>query len=219
MARVAFSRWVPVALLVSACAGAPPANTAHECPCRAAKPSRPAVVAKAPPTRPAKSALAGWYLTGPAKDDYELVRDASEHATGAASARLGSIAVEPKGFGAIGQTVKADAFRGKRVRFTAMVKAKELGDWAGLWMRVDRPDQRGSGFDNMHDRPIRGSSDWKRYEVVLDVADDASRLTFGMLVLGKGTAWLDGVEIEIVDESVGVTGGVGSQPRNLGFEE
>ena len=83
----------------------------------------------------------------------------------------------PTGFGALSQFIRADDYRGKRVRFSAYVKTHDVSaasSGAGLWMRVD-----GNGgilaFDNMQNRPIMGTTDWKLVSVVLDVPNDASR--------------------------------------------
>jgi len=37
---------------------------------------------------------------------------------------------------------KADDYRNKRMRLSAAVKSEGIEDWAGLWMRIDGPDQR-----------------------------------------------------------------------------
>jgi len=54
------------------------------------------------------------------------------------------------------------------LRFSGSVKASEIADWAGLWMRVDGTRGAMLGFDSMQDRPIKGSVDWKPYAIVLD---------------------------------------------------
>ena len=36
--------------------------------------------------------------------------------------------------------------------------------WAGLWMRVDKGKDM-VAFDNMQDRPIKGTTDWQRYYI------------------------------------------------------
>ncbi|MCA9492492.1 MAG: hypothetical protein KC621_21310 [Myxococcales bacterium] len=46
-------------------------------------------------------------------------------------------------------------------------------------------------FDNMQERPIRGTQDWTRHEIVLDVPTGATNIAFGILVAGKGTVWID----------------------------
>ena len=36
------------------------------------------------------------------------------------------------------------------------------------------------------------ATDWKRYEINLPVAADATNINFGALLTGNGTAWFDG---------------------------
>ena len=90
------------------------------------------------------------------------------------------------------QMIDATDYRGKRVRFSAHVKAAGIASWAGLWMRIDGPAVPGSpmpamlGFDNMNDRPIKGTMDWTRHDVVLDVPARARAIAFGILLSGPG---------------------------------
>ena len=80
-------------------------------------------------------------------------------------------------------------------------QAVELG-WVGLWRRVDGRDAGPGGmlaFDNMHDRPVTGTTDWARHEIVLDVSEEAEAVFFGMLLNGKGTAWVDDLKLEAAE--------------------
>jgi hypothetical protein len=72
-------------------------------------------------------------------------------------------------FGTIMQWFNATKYLGKRIRFSAMVKTSGVEHWAGLWLRVDNEDGRSTNFDNMENRSIIGTNNWKRYEIVLDV--------------------------------------------------
>ena len=49
-------------------------------------------------------------------------------------------------------------------------------------------------FNNMDDRPIR-SADWQYNEIVGDIDDDAIAINIGMMLIGKGKAWLDDVSL------------------------
>lgn len=106
-----------------------------------------------------------------------------------------------EGFGNILQSFDATGYRGKRVRFRAAVRADVAGDGnqAMLWLRVDRAKDETGFFDNMADRPIK-AKEWKHYEIVGDVAEDAQSIVLGMLLLGNGSAALDDVSFEIVDK-------------------
>jgi len=161
---------------------------------------------------------AGWFLAGKDPASYVMEQDSKTAHEGKTSARFASTR-EPKGFGTMMQSFEPGEYRGKRVRLSAFVKSKQIRGWAGLWMRVDGPEARPLAFDNMQGRPIQGTSDWKRYDVVLDVDDTATGISFGVLLEGTGTLWLDEVKFQIVDASVPTTG-VGSKrkPENLDLE-
>src|SRR5437588_6042695 len=81
---------------------------------------------------------------------------------------------EAKGFGNLMQSFDAAAYRGKRVRLRAAVRAEVsgAGNQAQLWLRVDRKNDEIGFLDNMEDRPIV-QKDWRFYEIVGDVAEDA----------------------------------------------
>jgi hypothetical protein len=103
-------------------------------------------------------------------------------------------------FVTIMQTVPAEAFRGRTIRFRAQVRAR-AADQSGagaLWLRVDRANRAMGFFDNMGNRPIREPA-WQPYEVEGPVADDAEAVAFGVMALGTVTADFDGVELAVKD--------------------
>ncbi|HEV3076561.1 MAG TPA: hypothetical protein VHB47_19215, partial [Thermoanaerobaculia bacterium] len=93
------------------------------------------------------------------------------------------------------QSFDAAAYRGQRVRFRAAVRTDDSR--AQLWLAVERPDQRPSFFDNMADRPI-ASNRWQVYDIVGEVAIDASRIGIGLTVNGDGRAWIDAGAFEVL---------------------
>jgi hypothetical protein len=112
-------------------------------------------------------------------------------------------------FGNLIQRIVATPYRGKRLRFRAAVRTSaEDGGKARLWLRVDRTTPEGApvmgAFDNMGNRPI-ASPEWKHYEIVADVAEDAARISLGMMFSGPGQAWIDDASLEVVGEEVAVT--------------
>jgi hypothetical protein len=79
-------------------------------------------------------------------------------------------------------------------------------------------------FDNMQSRPIKASTDWTKYDVVLDVPEQAEQISFGLLLTGRGETWVDDMKFEVVGKDVpttgaSLTGKVPEAPTNLGFEE
>ncbi|MCE2425852.1 MAG: hypothetical protein J4F45_12285, partial [Pseudomonadales bacterium] len=121
------------------------------------------------------------------------------------------------GFGNVMQAVDGAPYRGKRVRFSGWVRTEVPLSLPGFpsgqaqaWFRVDRPERRMGFFDNMNDRPIR-SKDWQRFEIVGDIDADAERINFGLILTGRGKAWLDSVAIDVV----GIAGEGNQPPREL----
>lgn len=150
--------------------------------------------------------IAGWRCFGTCARD-TLIRHG-----GLASAMVSSSS--EGGAGTLNQSMKPDAFRGKRVRYSAWVKTDSITSaaGAGLWMRVD-----GTGvgatlqFDNMFNRPIPALGDWTRHEIVLDVPEESSFLIWGLIVNGRGRAWIDDIRIEVVDQAIPSTHKAGSE--------
>lgn len=163
---------------------------------------------------------AGWIKAGTNPADYDMGNDPKTAFTGTSSGYIKGIKPEPQGFGTYMQMIDATDYRGKRVRLSAQVKAQSVADWAGVWMRVDAPNGA-SAFDNMQDRPIKGTQDWTNHTVVLDVGNNAVAIAFGVLLSGKGSVWIDDIELEAVGQDVPVTDVLKKRtggPRNLDFE-
>ena len=85
---------------------------------------------------------AGW--GGGGGTDYELGVDGTVKHGGNASGFIKSTATEPTWYGAFTQAIKADDFRGKRLRLTAYVKSKDVENSASLWMRIEAIDGKGN---------------------------------------------------------------------------
>jgi len=139
----------------------------------------------------------GWITSGSHPNSYEMSLFPDFSHSGTKCARLCSKKDEIDGFGTLMQSVKADGYRGKRIKLTAFIKSKSVDDWAGLWMRVDAGREFVS-FDNMQNRPIKGDTDWTQYHVVLDVPEKSTSIHFGVLLSGAGSLWLDDFELEVV---------------------
>ena len=124
----------------------------------------------------------GWFMAGSAPDDYET--DVSESARGSASGSLKSKVDDPDGFGTSMKMFSAESFRGGRIELSASIKAVDVSDWAGIWVRIDGPNGERLGFDNMQNRPISGSTDWHDYNVVVNVPQGSEAIALGVLLVG-----------------------------------
>ena len=168
--------------------------------------------------------MKSWFMAGSEPQDYELGIDTKAARNGKNSGYLKAKGAEPRGFGTMMQMFKANDYLNKRMRFSAYVKSEGIEAWAGLWMRIDGLGQRPLGFDNMQNRPIKGTTDWQKYDVVLDVPPESINIAFGILLEGKGQAWLSDVQFEEVGPDVPTTsleghGELPDTPGNLDFAE
>ena len=127
------------------------------------------------------------------------------------------------GFGTMMQQIAADDYLGKRVRFSAAMRTENVAGWSGVWMRTDTPERTGATFDNMQDRPVKGTTGWNRHAIVLDVPTTATNISFGVLVSGEGAAWLDDAKFEVVPNSIPTTAPKAEPhkraPDNLDFSQ
>lgn len=155
----------------------------------------------------------GWFLAGSDPGDYEVGTDAKVARGGSRSGFIAS-RPHPRGFGTLMQTFRADRYRDARLRLSACIQADAVERWAGLWMRVDGPDEQTLAFDNMQDRPISGTCDWRMYQIVLDVPQDAEAIAFGVLLEGPGRVWVDDVAFVEVSDDVPPTGRTLQLPLN-----
>lgn len=166
----------------------------------------------------------GWFVAGSHRREYVASVDRESRHTGKASAHFESAVLKTGGFGTLMQVFQADAFRGKRVKLSGYARSRNVQDWAGLWMRVDGPGGKSLAFDNMQDRPIKGTSDWTKYEIVLNVPAQAEQIAYGILLTGRGDVWMDDLKFEVVGDATTATadskvGKVPEAPLNLDFEQ
>lgn len=161
------------------------------------------------------SAPPGWIIAGNAPAEYDFGTEAASPQHGKTAFIKAKPNAAVTGFGTLMQNVAPDDYRGGRWKLTARMRTRDAVS-AHLWMRVDGPDRKVQSFDNMANRPVSGDSDWKSYEIVLDVPADASNIAFGFFLSGGGQVWADDFKLERVPSSTPVTApAVGmSQPRS-----
>jgi len=164
----------------------------------------------------------GWYLAGSKPADYTAGVDPQAIYNGHPSACLKAQKPAAEGFGTLMQDFRAQKYAGKRLRLSAFAKTDGVKGGAALWMRVDKGSES-VAFDNMQDRPLLGTTDWKNYDVVLDVPADATGVFLGVLLGGSGSVCLTNVRLEVVGSETPTTGKAAAQrpdaPVNLDFQD
>jgi len=88
-----------------------------------------------------------------------------------------------------------DVYEGKSITLSGYIKTENVTDgFAGLWMRIDPQ----IAFDNMQNRGVTGTTDWKKYEVTLPMnPTQTKQIYIGGMLVGKGKMWLDDLHITI----------------------
>ena len=154
---------------------------------------------------------AGWQAITDATGEYTVSADGARRdgGQGFAGATIRANVESPRGSAMLAQSIRADAYRGKRIRLSGYLKTIGVNEGtAVLFLRVD-----GNGVvetsDYMQNRPVMLTTDWTRQEIVLDVPRDAVGFTYGFMLGGSGQAWLDDVQLEEVADDVPTTGQLG----------
>lgn len=165
-----------------------------------------------------------WFLSSSDSGSYKVGLDRDVFFSGDSSGFIESIK-KPKYPGTLMQKVRGHEFQGKRIRLSGYLKTSEVKDWASLWFRVDGIENYAVSFDNMRDRPIKGSTDWTKYEIVLDVPPKIIKIAYGIFLSGEGKVWVDSLKFEEVNVNVPATDLVAhkeeidipDKPQNLDF--
>jgi hypothetical protein len=161
----------------------------------------------------------GWWAAGGAPQDYDFGTEHIDGAPGQKSAFIKCVVPAPEKWGTLSQAISAEQYLGKRVRLSAMLKTKDA-DSAQLWLQMQGPDNKMLSFYNMSDSPAKGTTDWKRYDAVLEVPKETKQIYFGYFLTGKGEAWANDFKIEAVGDDVPVSpGGLLDHPANMNFDE
>ena len=98
---------------------------------------------------------------GQAPQDYEFSTEPSDRRPGKRAARLRHAVDPPRAFATLSQAFLADDYRGQRVRFSGWLKSDAVEAHGAIWLRIDAQG-RMLALDNMHTRPIKGTTDWRR---------------------------------------------------------
>jgi hypothetical protein len=160
-----------------------------------------------------------WYRSGKGYFNYYMNTDTVSH-SGKYAMTIKAIDQSLEGPGKILQTVNADKYKGKRIKMTGYVKTAAVSvGWAGLRLEVNEPNAvHARIYDHMRDRKITGTTDWTKYELVLDVPEYATTITFGLQLEGQGQVWMDDLKLEVVDRTVPVTGVSPVNPETFTLE-
>lgn len=132
-------------------------------------------------------------------ESYPVIVDSTIKHNGNYSLKLYS-AKKGAAFGSCSMIIPS-AYTGKQIVLKGFLKTDNVIGWAGLWMRLDGPE--GSlAFDNMMNRGITGTNDWKEFSISLPLSEDVEKIFIGGLLAGEGAIWVDDLSIQIDDKDL-----------------
>lgn len=142
-----------------------------------------------------------WRRLGQWWYPYENAVIGSEAHSGQQSLRVKYLSPSPwspqAGFGIMYQQLPPMWVAGKRVRFSGWIRTEAVTTgYAGFWWTALTGPGTGAGVTMAATGP-RGTTGWSPYEVVLDIPANATTIFFGVELRGNGTAWFDGLQVEV----------------------
>jgi C-terminal processing protease CtpA/Prc len=103
------------------------------------------------------------------------------------SVRIARDATSPDAFSAL-RTMTALQVAGATIELRGFLKTQDVKGVAGLWIREDG-DAGMLALDNMAKQPVTGTTEWTAYVATVPLSPEATRLVWGALLQGEGTAW------------------------------
>lgn len=94
----------------------------------------------------------------------------------------------------------SENYKGKTIVFSGYIKTENITKgYAGLWMRIDPQ----IAFDNMMHNGVKGTTDWQKYEIELQMnPEKTDKIVFGALLVGTGKMWIDNLKITVDGKNV-----------------
>ena len=100
---------------------------------------------------------------------------------------------------------KGSPLLGQHIRVTGWLKTSDVQNWAGAFVIILGKNNLHLAYDDMSDRPIRGTTDWQQIELVTDLPNEPCVVYFGPDLYGPGELWGDDFQIAIAPRDAPIT--------------
>jgi len=144
----------------------------------------------------------GWFLHAePSVNHYRIGLDRETRHEGKSAGILESLAAESQKnhYARLVQSIDASKYHGKRLRLSAFLKTQDVTETARL--SVESPHLYSDSSDAFYQEPpLRGSNDWRRYEIEFTVpaAGVVKQIDCCVNLYGPGRVWVDDVSLEVI---------------------
>ncbi len=147
----------------------------------------------------------GWQISGSAPQKYDIgLWKAGGHD---GSSNCGFIRANKddyfeSDYGSLIQKMSSQKYLGKRVRMKGFLRTRGVKSWAGFFIRADEENSKEPlSFETMEKTPVKGNTEWKEYQLEMDVPNNASKIAFGAILNGPGIIYFDDISIEEIGAS------------------
>lgn len=137
--------------------------------------------------------------------EYAMGTDPSVTRDGQASTFIKNKVANPTTWGSTVQAIPVDEVRGKRLMVSGYIKTSAVARYTEYWVRIDGADHQVLTYDDMSNRPLSGTADWRAFAIVLVVPSNATSISMGLLLNGVGEAWVDDLSVNVVTETAPLT--------------
>jgi predicted Ser/Thr protein kinase len=154
----------------------------------------------------------GWSASSTKSGEYRVGIDRQFLYQGKPSLFLSSLVPKPNGFVNVAQRFSAEPYKGARVRFVGFLQTASVATRAYLVLTIiAEGDSQGVS------QTVSGTNPWRKYEVVMDVPDNADFISIAAGMTGTGTLWAANLGFERVGLQVPLTPKAPPSPQNLNF--
>lgn len=161
--------------------------------------------------------LEGWGKSGYNTEQYQTGFLTTLSKNGRHLGFIKSLSPNFRSFATLMRSANIEELRGKRIQLRTFIKTNSARS-VGAWFRVEGKN-RTLALDNMSDRRITGSKDWREVSLVLDIPNNAESVSYGVLLEGRGQVWFETPTFHIVDLTVNTTNRKKKQLKPLAIEE
>ena len=154
----------------------------------------------------------GWTARSTKSGEYRVGIDRQFLYQGKPSLFLSSLVPKPDGAVSVAQSFSAGPYRGARVRFIGFLQTASVATRAYLVLTI-----AAEGDNQAVSQTVLGTNPWRRYELVMDVPDNADFISITIGVAGTGTLWAANLGFERVGLQVPLTPKAPPNPQNLNF--
>ncbi len=136
-----------------------------------------------------------WHLMSPNAKKYSVSIDSTVRRSGLNSVLIASIdtAVNPQ-YAGIGYMLPA-GYLGKEIKVKGWMKTENIKGSLALMLGVYDAEGNTLQFENLQNKRLRGSKEWKQYSVTLPLSADAQNVHIGPILIGEGKLWIDDIEV------------------------